>query len=153
MCKTVQLSIPNLSTLRVTQRPLSTKTQPPNSCQGTTASSLLRKGWRFGMGLGGLSRCCSCHPLSLTALAVGSFPSMAFTPVASWPEDAHALVHARVGFAQVHRAFCFCNKHSQNRGVRHTEGVLIVKCISISNPSESNGSNLIIQTPENVIWG
>lgn len=62
MCKTVQLSIPNLSTLCVTQCPLSTKTQPPNSCQGTTASSLLRKGWRFGMGLGGAEQVLQLSP-------------------------------------------------------------------------------------------
>lgn len=105
------------------------------------------------MGSVGLGRCCRCHLLSLTALAVESFPAMTFTPVASRPEDAHALVHARVGFAQVHRAFCFCNKHRQNSGVRHIDGVLIVKCTSISSASENNDSNLITQSPENVIWG
>lgn len=62
---------------------------------------------------------CSCHVLVLTGLTVGSFPAAAFTPVAPRPKDAYALVHTWVGFAQVHGAFCFCNKHKQNSRLRH----------------------------------
>lgn len=40
----------------------------------------------------------------LTAFTVRSFPAAALAPVAAVPENAHALVHAGVGFAQVHRA-------------------------------------------------
>lgn len=50
----------------------------------------------------------------LTALTVGSLPAVALAAVAPWPKDAHALVHAGVGLAQVHGASCFCNRHKQS---------------------------------------
>lgn len=54
--------------------------------------------------------------LVLTALAVGSLPAVALAAVAPRPEDAHALVHAGVGLAQVHRASRFCNRHKHRAG-------------------------------------
>lgn len=57
--------------------------------------------------------------LVLTALAVGSLPAVALAAVAPRPEDAHALVHAGVGLAQVHRASGFCNRHRAESRLRH----------------------------------
>jgi len=71
--------------------------------------------------------CRGCHLLILTGLTVGSFPAVAFAAVAPRPKDAYALVHARVGFAQVHGAFCFCNEHKQNSRLRHIYGELIAR--------------------------
>lgn len=57
--------------------------------------------------------------LILTGLTVGSLPAVALAAVAPWPKDAHALVHAGVGLAQVHGASCFCNRHKQKSRLRH----------------------------------
>lgn len=68
----------------------------------------LQRGWQTGWCLLWL-----LYLLILTALTVGSFPAMALTPVARRSKDTYALVHAWVGLAQVHGAFCFCNRHKQ----------------------------------------
>lgn len=139
----MQLSIPNIFTLHVTHVPSAPRPSHQTDDRELQPALRAKEEVEIWDGLSGAGQVLQllCHPLSLTALAVESFPAMTFTPVASRPEDAHALVHARVGFAQVHRAFCFCNKHRQNSGVRHTEGVLTVKCTSISNASENSDSN------------
>lgn len=93
------LSSPNLSTIHKIETTLA-----PNICPFLHS----REGWGILEGL-----------LVLTALAVGSLPAVALAAIAPRPEDAHALVHAGVGLAQVHRASGFCNRHRAESRLRH----------------------------------
>lgn len=83
----------------------------------------------FGSSLAGLGltdeACHGCCLLRFMALAVGSFTAVAFTVAASSPEDSHALVQARVGFAEAHGAVHFCNKCKQNSRVRSDRVVIV----------------------------
>lgn len=150
----VPLSSPNLSTFHVTKAMPAPRPSHQTAVQELQPHLCWKERWRCGIRSEGLGRmddiCRGCHLLILTALTVGSFPAVAFAPVAPRPEDAYALVHARVGFAQVHGAFCFCNKHKQNSRLRHIYRALIART-HVHQECCKNNSNYIFQTSKNVI--